>query len=62
MISSQSATLPFLFVCETTTGEEYPFIFKYGDDLRQDQLILQMITLMDRVNILNYFFRHFRSS
>ncbi len=45
----KSAKLPFLFVCETTQGEEYPFIFKYGDDLRQDQLIVQMITLMDRI-------------
>lgn len=45
----QSAKLPFLLYCETTQGDEYPVIFKYGDDLRQDQLILQMITLMDRV-------------
>ena len=49
----QSAKLPFLLVCETTEGDEYPVIFKYGDDLRQDQLILQMITLMDRVCLID---------
>ncbi|SMR49000.1 unnamed protein product [Zymoseptoria tritici ST99CH_3D1] len=45
----KSTLLPLLLKFTTTEGEIYPLIFKTGDDLRQDQLVVQIIALMDRL-------------
>jgi phosphatidylinositol 3-kinase len=45
----KSALLPFLLTFVCVDGSEYQVIFKTGDDLRQDQLVVQIITLMDRL-------------
>ncbi|KAF9070787.1 putative atypical/PIKK/PI3K protein kinase [Rhodocollybia butyracea] len=45
----KSAMYPLLLCFQCSDGSEYPVIFKDGDDMRQDQLVLQMFTLMDRL-------------
>ena len=42
--------MPCRLTFRTAQGTQYVAMFKHGDDLRQDQLVLQMIELMDKVD------------
>ncbi|KAJ9083953.1 Phosphatidylinositol (PI) 3-kinase [Entomophthora muscae] len=44
----KSNLLPIKLVFQTEAGD-YPLMFKHGDDLRQDQLVIQIIMLMDNL-------------
>ena len=45
----KSAKLPLLLAFHAESGPDYKIVFKQGDDVRQDQLVINIIQLMDRL-------------
>ncbi|KAG7697980.1 hypothetical protein KL929_001157 [Ogataea haglerorum] len=45
----KSSLNPLKIVFKTIEGPPYPIMYKIGDDLRQDQFVIQIMTLVERI-------------